>query len=152
MSHHWTKGSAQMSEESQAETNKRLARAFFEEIWNQGDETAIDRYIPLDAKGNDPDFGSGREGFKDQWRKWRMAFPDLHFDIVDLVAEGDKVLTRWVLTGTHQGEFLGIPATGRSIRVAGMSLDRIEDGLVAEGFDGWDALGMRQQLGVYEGP
>lgn len=141
-----------MSEESQAETNKRLARAFFEEIWNQGDETAIDRYIPLDAKGNDPDFGSGREGFKDQWRKWRMAFPDLHFDIVDLVAEGDKVLTRWVLTGTHQGEFLGIPATGRSIRVAGMSLDRIEDGLVAEGFDGWDALGMRQQLGVYEGP
>jgi steroid delta-isomerase-like uncharacterized protein len=140
-----------MSAESQAETNKQLARAFFEEIWNQGDESAIDRYIPLDAKGNDPDFGSGREGFKDQWRKWRAAFPDLHFEIVDLIAEGDKVLTRWVLTGTHQGEYLGVPATGKSIRVAGMSLDRIEDGLVAEGFDGWDALGLRQQLGLYEG-
>lgn len=141
-----------MSAESQAETNKRLARAFFEEIWNQGDESAIDRYIPLDAKGNDPDFGSGREGFKAQWRKWREAFPDLHFEIVDLIAEGDKVLTRWVLTGTHQGEYLGVPATGKSIRVEGMSFDRIQDGLVAEGFDGWDALGMRQQLGVYEGP
>jgi len=140
------------SQAERAERNKELARRFFEEIWNQGDEVAIDRYIPLDAKGNDPDFGSGREGFKAQWRKWRTAFPDLHFEIVDLVAEGDKVLTRWVLTGTHRGEFLGIPATGRAIKVAGMSLDRIEDGLVAEGFDGWDALGLRQQLGVYEGP
>jgi steroid delta-isomerase-like uncharacterized protein len=141
-----------VSAETGIERNKELARRFFEEIWNQGDESAIDRYIPLEAKGNDPDFGSGREGFKAQWRKWRAAFPDLHFEIVDLVAEGDKVLTRWVLTGTHRGEFLGIPPTGRSIRVAGMSLDRIEDGLVAEGFDGWDALGLRQQLGVYEGP
>jgi steroid delta-isomerase-like uncharacterized protein len=141
-----------VSAETEAERNKELARRFFEEIWNQGDESAIDCYIPVDAKGNDPDFGSGREGFKAQWRKWRDAFPDLRFEIVDLVAEGEKVLTRWVLTGTHQGEFLGIPATGRPIRVAGMSLDRIEDGLVVEGFDGWDALGLRQQLGVYEGP
>ncbi len=140
-----------MSEQSAAERNKELARRFFEEIWNQGDESAIDRYIPLDAKGNDPDFGSGREGFKAQWRKWREAFPDLHFEIVDLVAEGDKVLTRWVLTGTHEGEYLGVSPTGRSIKVAGMSLDRIEDGLVAEGFDGWDALELRRQLGLYEG-
>lgn len=141
-----------MAESSQAEINKGLARAFFEEIWNQGDESAIDLYIPVDAKGNDPDFGSGREGFKNQWRKWREAFPDLHFEIVDLVAEGDKVLSRWVLTGTHEGEFLGLAPTGKSIRVEGMSLDRIENGLVVEGFDGWDALGMRQQLGVYVGP
>ncbi len=61
------------------------------------------------------------------------------------------MLTRWVLTGTHQGEYLGVPATGRSIRVTGMSLDRTEDGLVAEGFDGWDALELRRQLGLYQG-
>lgn len=131
-----------------AEENKRLATAFFEEIWNQGDESAIDRFLPEDAQGNDPDFGSGREGFRKQWRQWRAAFPDLHFEIVDLIAEGDKVLTRWVLTGTHQGEFLGIPATGRAIRVEGMSLDRIENGLVVEGFDGWDNYGLRKQLGA----
>jgi steroid delta-isomerase-like uncharacterized protein len=136
---------------SMSEANKELARRFFEEIWNQGDETAIDRYIPLDAKGNDPDFGSGREGFKNQWRKWRVGFPDLHFEIVDLISEGDKVLTRWVLTGTHTGEYLGLPATGKSIRIEGMSLDRIEDGWVAEGFDGWDALALRRQLGLYDG-
>jgi steroid delta-isomerase-like uncharacterized protein len=131
-----------------AEHNKAVAREFFERIWNQGDESAIDQFIPLDAAGNDPDFGKGREGFRAQWKQWRTAFPDLNFEIVDLVAEGDKVLTRWVLTGTHSAEFLGYPATGNKVRVQGMSLDRIEDGLVAEGFDGWDNFGFRQQLGM----
>lgn len=131
-----------------AEENKRVAKEFFERIWNEGDESAIDQFIPLDAAGNDPDFGSGREGFKAQWRKWREAFPDLHFECIDFVAEGDKVLTRWTLTGTHQGEFLGAPATGNKIKIEGMSLDRIENGLVAEGFDGWDNFGFRKQLGL----
>jgi predicted ester cyclase len=131
-----------------AEENKRVAEEFFERIWNQGDESAIDQFIPLDAAGNDPDFGSGREGFKKQWRQWRAAFPDLHFECVDFVAEGDKVLTRWTLTGTHSGEFMGAAPTGNKIKVEGMSLDRIENGLVAEGFDGWDNYGFRKQLGL----
>lgn len=132
------------------EENKQAARQFFEQIWNQKDESAIERFIPEDAKGNDADFGSGREGFRHQWKQWVTAFPDLHFEIVDLIAEGDKVLTRWILTGTHQGEYLGVPATGRQIRVEGMSLDRIENGLVVEGFDGWDNYGFRRQLGIVE--
>lgn len=131
-----------------AEANKTLARRFFEEVWNLGDESAIDRYIEADAKGNDPDFGTGREAFRQQWRRWRAAFPDLRFDVVDVVAEDDKVVTRWILTGTHLGTIFGIPPTGRTIRVEGMSLDRIRDGQIVEGFDGWDALGLRQQLGV----
>lgn len=131
-----------------AEANKELARRFFEEVWNQGDEAAIDRYVAADAHGNDPDFGTGREAFRRQWRQWRAAFPDLRFEVVDVIAEGEKVLTRWVLTGTHQGEIFGIPPTGRSVRVEGMSLDRIRDGQIVEGFDGWDALGLRQQLGA----
>lgn len=130
------------------EENKALARRFFEEVWNQADEAAIDRYIADDAGGNDPDFGAGKEAFRAQWKKWHAAFPDLHFAVEDVIAEGDKVVTRWILTGTHQGEFQGIPATGKSIRVAGMSLDRLADGQIAEGFDGWDALGLRQQLGA----
>jgi predicted ester cyclase len=134
----------------QAEESKRLAREFFEQIWNQKDESAIDRFIPEEAGGNDPDFGAGCEGFRRQWRQWIAAFPDLHFEMVDLVAEGDKVLTRWVLTGTHSGEFLGAPPTGRMVRVEGMSLDRVEDGMVVEGFDGWDNYGFRKQLGLIE--
>lgn len=132
------------------EQNKQLARIFFEEIWNQKDESAIDRYVALNAAGNDADFGKGREDFRAHWKQWIAAFPDLHFEIVDLISEGDKVLTRWVLTGTFEGELLGAQGDGRKIRVDGMSLDRIENGIVAEGFDGWDNYGFRQQLGVVE--
>jgi steroid delta-isomerase-like uncharacterized protein len=128
--------------------NKELARRFFEEVWNQGREEAIDAFIAAGAAGNDPDFGAGREGFRTQWRQWRAAFPDLHFAVEDLVAEDNKVLTRWTLTGTHRGPFMGVPASGRKIQVSGMSLDLIENGQIASGFDGWDALGLRRQIGA----
>jgi len=131
---------------------KDCARRFFGEIWNARDESAIDRFIPENAKGNDEDFGSGREGFRSQWREWMAAFPDLHFEIVDMVAEGNKVLTRWLLTGTHStAPFMGVEPTGTKISISGMSLDRIDNGWVAEGFDGWDALALRRQLGLYDG-
>jgi steroid delta-isomerase-like uncharacterized protein len=131
-----------------ATRNKDLARRFFDEVWNRGDEAGIDRYIANDAAGNDPTFGTGREAFRAQWQKWRVAFPDLHFAVEDLVAENDKVVTRWTLTGTHQGEFQGIAPTGRRISVTGMSLDRIAGGQIAEGFDAWDELGLHRQLGA----
>lgn len=128
------------------EMNRELARRFFDEVWNQGDETAIDRFIAADARGNDQDFGAGREAFRAQWRKWRAAFPDLHFTVEDIVAQDDRVVTRWTLTGTHNGEFMGVLATGRRVSVSGMSLDVIVNGQIAEGFDAWDALGFRDQI------
>ncbi len=130
------------------EDNKAAIREFFDQVWNAGDEAAIERFIAADAAGNDQDFGIGRDGFKQQWRNWRQAFPDLHFEVEELVAEGDTVVSRWTLTGTHSGEFLGIEPTGRKIRVAGMSLDHLKDGVLISGFDGWDNLGLRQQLGA----
>ncbi|MDQ3043941.1 MAG: ester cyclase [Chloroflexota bacterium] len=128
------------------EVNKALVRRFFEEVWNAGDATAIDRYIAATATGNDPDFGAGREAFRIQWRAWREAFPDIHFAVEELVAEGDTVVSRWRLTGTHQGTFQGIPATGRRIDVTGMSLDHLANGQITAGFDAWDALGLHRQL------
>jgi steroid delta-isomerase-like uncharacterized protein len=130
------------------EANKALIREFFEVVWNQGREEAIDRFIAENAGGNDPDFGIGREGFKTQWRKWREAFPDMRFEIEEIIAEGNTVVARWTLTGTQTGPFLGIPATGGAIRVGGMSMDHLENGVLVSGFDGWDNLGFRQQLGV----
>jgi steroid delta-isomerase-like uncharacterized protein len=130
------------------DANKALIREFFEQVWNQGDESAIARFIAEDAGGNDPDFGMGREGFTRQWRQWQAAFSDLHFEIEEMVAEGDTVVARWTLTGTHTGPFLGLAPTGRAIRVGGMSMDHLRDGVLVCGFDGWDALGMRQQLGL----
>ncbi len=125
-----------------------LARRFFEEVWNQGDESAIDRYIAENADGNDETFGIGREGFRRQWKQWQAAFEDLHFAVEEIVAEGDKVVTRWTLTGRQVGEFLGIPATGRTVRAAGMSLDTVRDGVLVAGVDAWDELGLRRQLGA----
>jgi predicted ester cyclase len=133
-----------------AEANKATIRAFFEEVWNQGNEEAIDRFIAENAAGNDPDFGVGREGFKRQWRQWQEGFSDLRFTIEEIVAEGDTVVARWTLTGTHDGPFLGLAPTGRAIRVAGMSLDHLQDGILVSGFDGWDNLGLRQQLGLLD--
>lgn len=117
------------------EKNKTLAGAFFEEIWNKGDESAIDRFIAQDAAGNDPKFGVGCESFRIQWRKWRIAFPDINFAIEELVAEGNTVVSRWKLTGTYLGEYLGYPATGKKINIDGVSIDRIEKGIVVSGFD-----------------
>lgn len=135
-----------------ADANKNLVRRFFAEVWNEGNEAAIDAYLAEDTTGNDPDFGTGRDAFRDQWARWRAAFPDLRFAVEDVVAEGDKVVSRWTLTGTHRGEFMGIPATGRRVEVTGMSLDLIRDGRIVSGFDSWDALGLRQQLGTIPAP
>jgi predicted ester cyclase len=136
--------------QSLIEANKQVVRNFFERAWNLGDDAAIDEYIAEGAGGNDPDFGAGREGFRRQWIEWRFAFPDLHFQIVDLIAERDYVLCRWILTGTHTNEFQGIAPTGKQIRVEGMSLERIGNGQIIDGFDGWDNLGFRRQLGALD--
>lgn len=136
---------------SDREANRKAAADFFRLIWNEKDESAIDRFIALDAAGNDPKFGVGRESFREQWKQWHAAFPDLHFDVREIIVEGDRVVTRWHLTGTHSGaDFQGIKANGKKVSVDGVSIDTIKDGIVLEGFDAWDALGFRQQLGAIE--
>jgi len=129
---------------------KKIASDFFEQIWNQGDESAIDRFIAENAAGNDPQFGIGRESFREQWRGWRSAFPDVNFEIKELIAdsETDTVVTRWVLTGTHTGEFWGAPPSGNQIEVDGVSIDRVKDGMVVSGFDAWDSSVLRKQIGL----
>ena len=131
---------------------KKIATDFFDQIWNQGDESAIDRFIAEDAAGNDPQFGIGRESFREQWKNWRKAFPDIHFEIQELVADEapHTVVSRWVLTGTHSNEFWGAKATGNRIEVPGVSIDRIRDGMVVSGFDAWDSLVLRRQIGLAE--
>lgn len=131
---------------------KKIATDFFDQIWNQGDERAIDRFIAENAAGNDPQFGIGRESFREQWKNWRRAFPDIHFDIQELVADEatNTVVSRWVLTGTHSDEFWGAKATGNRIEVPGVSIDRIHDGMVVSGFDAWDSMVLRRQIGLAE--
>ena len=83
---------------------------------------------------------------------YRSAFPDVHMQIEDQIAEGDRVATRWVASGTHEGDLMGINPTGNRVTVAGMTIDRIADGQIAETWDNYDALGMMQQVGAIPSP
>jgi steroid delta-isomerase-like uncharacterized protein len=90
----------------------------------------------------------GREGLKDVIGGMRAAFPDIHWVIDEMVAEGDKVVSRFTWTGTHRARFLGIPSTGRKVTVKGVVIDRLADGKMADSRILMDTLGMMQQLGV----
>ena len=79
---------------------------------------------------------------------YRAAFSDLQFTVEEQVAEGDRVVTRWTATGTHDGDLLGIAPTGTVGTTTGISINRIADGKVAEDCTNWDALGLMQQLGA----
>jgi len=133
-----------------SEENKTLVRRITDEIWNQGTLDVADEIIDASYVGHG--FGvelpPGPEGYKQFVSIYRTAFPDLQFTTEDQVAEGDKVVTRWTARGTHKGELMGIPATGKQIVVTGIDIFRISSGKVVEEWVNWDALGVMQQLGV----
>ena len=134
-----------------SEENKALSRRVIEEIFNAGNLDLADELIAQDHVHHDPampEEGHGPEHMKEFANMYRSAFPDVHIEIEDQIAEGDKVVSRWVASGTHEGELMGIAPTGNRVTVAGMTIDRIANGQVAETWDNYDALGMMQQLGV----
>ena len=88
----------------------------------------------------------GVDGFKQMVMLYHVTAPDIHFDIQDQVAEDNKVATRWIACGTHRGEFMGIAPSGQNLTVTGMSFHRIENGLIQESWDDWDALTVLQNM------
>jgi steroid delta-isomerase-like uncharacterized protein len=131
------------------EQNRSNSHRFFEEIWNQGNTTIIDELLAPDYVRRDlltP--VHGREEFKQFVSLYRAAFPDMYITIESQIAEGDMVVDRWVGGGTHSGEFLGIPPTGRQVRITGIGINRFDNGKLVETWTNNDALGMLQQLGV----
>jgi steroid delta-isomerase-like uncharacterized protein len=139
-----------------SETNKTLSRRFFEEVFGKGKLNLLDELIAKDhvnsGPGTLPGLPAGSEGTKQLVTVYRNAFPDLHFTIDEQIAEGDKVATRWTVQGTHKGELAGIPATGKSSTVTGVTVDRIANGKIAETWGIFDQFGMMQQLGVIPMP
>ena len=133
------------------EENRALLRRSVEEVFSaRGDlDVADEIYAPNYVGHNplDPEDVRGPEGAKEQARMYRSAFPDVRLSIEEQVAEGDKVVTRWIGSGTHQGEMMGIAPTGNQIRVDGITISRIQDGKVVEDWELFNALGLMQQLG-----
>jgi steroid delta-isomerase-like uncharacterized protein len=139
-----------------SETNKTVSRRFFEEVFSKGKLNLLDELITTDhvnnGPGNPPELPTGIEGTKQLVTLYRNAFPDLRFTVDEQIAEGDKVVTRWTGQGTHKGELLGIPATGKSSTVTGIIIDRLVNGKIAESWGVFDQFGMLQQLGVIPTP
>ena len=134
--------------------NATIVRRFIEEVITQGDIDSAARFVWEDVVEQVPfpGQGPGLEGLKDVLRGMRSAFPDLIFAVQEQVSEGDKVATRFEWTGTHQGTFLGVPATGRFVRVWGMVIDRLEQGRIKDTRIIMDILGLMIQLGVVPSP
>lgn len=134
--------------------NALIVRRFLEETINQDrlDTAAAFVWEDVVEQVPFPGQGPGLEGLKNVLRSMRTAFPDIYYSTEEQIAEGDKVLTRFEWTGTHRAEFLGVPATGKSVSVWGMVLDRLEDGRIKETRILMDLLGLMIQLGVVPPP
>jgi predicted ester cyclase len=140
------KGEAAIS----AEENKALVRRFVDEVQSAGNIDLIDEICSPEFVNHSapPGIPAGREGIKIVTAMFRRAFPDSYFTVEDMMAEGDKVATRKTFHGTHEGEFMGNPPSGRRVRMGLIDIVRISEAKVVEHWSMGDSLGMMQQLGV----
>lgn len=137
------------------ENNKTVFRQVVEEIFNQGNINLFDELVAPDFIEHEelpPELPGGREGAKMLFTQLRSAFPDFKAKIEDIIAEGDRVVVRMNWTGTHKDEFMGIPATGKSISIEVIDIVRIEGGKFVEHWGIMDNMAMMQQLGVVPEP
>jgi len=133
------------------EQNKQLFRQLVEEIFNRGNMGAADNFMApnfIEREELPPGIPRDREGVKHMTLMFRSAFPDFKVTIDDLIAEGDKVVSRTTWSGTQKGEFMGIPPTGKQISIGVIDILRVVDGKFVEHWGQMDSAGMMQQLGV----
>jgi predicted ester cyclase len=125
-----------------------LGRRWFEEVWNQGRREAIAEMLAPGAVIHDGGTDTaGAEGFYPFYDRLRGAFSEIHVEVQDSFAEGDKICVRWSCTAKHTGDALGVAPTGAAVDVTGMSILRVANGKLAEGWQNWDMLGLMAQIG-----
>jgi steroid delta-isomerase-like uncharacterized protein len=131
--------------------NKRIPRRLVSEVVENGDLGTLDELIDERIAYHTPSEREpirGREAYQAGVELYRGALSNLRIRIDDQIAEGDRVVSRWTATGRHDGELLGMPATGRRVEFTGIDIDRIENGRIVEEWTNWDTLGLMYQLGV----
>lgn len=131
-----------------SEKNKAVARRFLEELWNRSNFDVVNELLARDYDGHSSTVIRGPEGAIAFIPVVRTAFPEFRFEIIDQIAEGDKVATRWKLFGTHEGPFQGTPPSGRKIEMTGITIFRLADGRLVEGWTNEDTFGLLQQIGA----
>jgi steroid delta-isomerase-like uncharacterized protein len=139
-----------------SEENKAKVRRLLEEGFSQGNAEVADEVLDPDFVCYDPNSESGEvrgaQTIKGEIEYFRNALSDLTYTIEDQIAEGDKVVTRYTLSGTHQGELFGVPASGEPVRMAGIVIDRFEDGKIVEEWPEYDLLGAMRQIEAVQEP
>ena len=141
-------------ENMSAEENKATMRRYFG-VFEQGNTELLDELLApeyVNRSPATPDLPTGPEGVKGVVTMFRSGMPDLRVVIEEMIAEGDKVATRYTLEGTHEGELFGVPPTGRRLSVGSISVERVSEGKIREHWRISDDLGMMQQLGVVPEP
>ena len=135
------------------ERNKDVVRSFIDALFTRGDLSAVDTYLTEDFVDHDPPMGVApdREGFRAAAEMVRAGCPDWHSHLHRLVAENDIVVEHFTAGGTHRGDLLGVPPTGRRLTMPGINIFRLEDGRVAERWGRLDDLGILSQLGIVRG-
>jgi steroid delta-isomerase-like uncharacterized protein len=137
-----------------AEENKAIVRRFWG-VWEEGNIDLVDELLAPDYINHtpaSPDQPTGPEGVKGVVTMFRSAIPDLRVVVEDLIAEGDKVVVRYALEGTHDGELFGVPPTGQRLSIRSIAVERVSDGKIREHWRVTDGLDMMQQLGVISAP
>ena len=126
------------------------AQTKFGEAVNTGNLEVMNNLVAADAIENDPAPGQakGPQGYIDFFTKLRAAFPDLKLEVEQLVADDDNIAFAYTMTGTHKGDFNGIPATGKPVKARGLQISRFEDGKMVERWGSSDELGILKQIGV----
>jgi steroid delta-isomerase-like uncharacterized protein len=133
------------------ERNKALVRRSLEEIYTGGNVDAIEEVFAPDFVAWDPTFPNGElrgpEGIRGNVERGHKSFENWRFDIEDVIAEGDRVVTRVVMRARSKAEFLGMAPTGKELEVSGITIHRIANGKIVERWGNWNTIGMLQQLG-----
>ncbi len=142
---------AAAAESPAAQRNRALGERYFEEVWNRGDVDALDELLAPDYVNHTPSTPNPTPGptdLKPIVLAIRGAFPDLHYEIRDIVATDDAVVMRVRMTGTHRGDLFGLPPTGKRISVDQINIERIRGGRIAEHWRVTDELSLMKQLGA----
>jgi steroid delta-isomerase-like uncharacterized protein len=131
--------------------NISLAKRWYREVWNEGRNETIHELLAPDALliGTDRVEIRGPAEFERFAERIRGAFSKTEIVVDDIFSDDDKVAIRWHATMTHTGEMLGIPATGKSVKITGTSIAQFRDGKVIAGWDNWDRLAMLEQIGAF---
>jgi steroid delta-isomerase-like uncharacterized protein len=131
--------------------NKAVIRRLYQEVWNERKLEVVDELLSASHALQDPVVSGSQVGpelYKRRVMEMTTGFPDLCFTIEDTIAEGEKFVTCWTISGTHQKEYMGIAATGKKISLEGITIHHIRKGKILDSYARWDVLGLMRQLGV----